>query len=112
MTALDYYRITTHLQQGFFESVCIKRTKEVSFGGVVFNYAKISPRLYFGFSRAKGFFIASPEKAFLDAVYLKMLGRYKLDETSIDYSKFNLDSLKKLANKFPKKVQLYIKKYV
>jgi len=112
MTALDYYRITTQLQRDFFESICVKRTREISFEGVMFNYTKINLRLYFGFTKVKHFFIATPEKAFLDVIYLKSLGRYKFDETSIDYSKFNFDNLKKLIKKFPRKTQEAIKEYV
>ena len=111
MTALDYYRVTTQVQQDFLESICFKRTKEISLEGVMFNYTKINPRLYFGFVKTRDFFIATPEKAFLDALYLSSLGRYKFDETSVDYNKFNLNNLKKLAKKFPEIVQKMVKKY-
>jgi len=70
MTALSYYEITTQLQRDFIESVGYYRTKLIEAAGTSFNYSKISRRLYFGFIRLKGFFIATPEKAFLDAVYL------------------------------------------
>ena len=112
MSALDYYQITTQVQQDFFESICLKRTKETSLEGVKFNYTKINPRLYFGFVKINGFFIATPEKAFLDALYLSSLGRYRFDETSLDYRKFNLNNLKEMAKKFPEKVQRAVKKYV
>jgi len=112
MSALDYYRITTQIQQDFFESVCLRRTKEISLEGVMFNYTKINPKLYFGFVKVKDFFIATPEKAFLDALYLSLLGRYKFDKTSLDYNKFNLNNLKILAKKFPRRVQRAVKKYV
>ncbi|MCD6228088.1 MAG: hypothetical protein J7K17_01230 [Candidatus Omnitrophica bacterium] len=78
----------------------------------MFNYTKINLKLYFGFVKVKDFFIATPEKAFLDALYLSLLGRYKFDKTSLDYNKFNLNNLKTLAKKFPRRVQRAVKKYV
>ena len=86
MTALDYYEITTQIQRGFIESIVVKRTKEIEIENSVFNYTKISPNLYFGFRKEKDFFIATPEKAFLDALYLMSHGRYSLDIDSIDDS--------------------------
>ena len=87
MTALDYYEITTQMQRDFIESIVIKRTVTKAIEQTIFNYTKISPKLYGGFFKKEGFFIAEPEKAFLDAVYLMSFGRYNLDIPSIDFSK-------------------------
>lgn len=105
MTALDYYEVTTQVQRDFIESVAVKRTKEIEIEGTIFNYTKINKSCYSGFSKKKEFFIATPEKAFLDAVYLMSLGRYNLDLASIDFSKLNMDEVDQLANQFPRKTQ-------
>ena len=76
MTALSYYGITTQIQPGFIESIVVKKTKEFQVNEVVFNYTKIKSDLYFGFSRTEDVFIANPQKAFLDAVYLMSFKRY------------------------------------
>ena len=109
MTALGYYEITTQLQQDFIESLAIRRTKEVDIEGKVFNFTRIDKTLYFGFSREKGFFIATPEKAFLDAMYLMSFKKYKFDLTSIDFSKLNMDKIKVMVKLFPKKTQEALK---
>jgi len=106
MTAMSYYELTTQAQQGFIESLAIRRTKEVEVRAVVFNYTKVNKDLYFGFSRRRGFFIASPEKAFVDALYLKSLGRYSFDVSSIDFSRFSAPRLNDIMNRFPKRVGL------
>ena len=62
-------------------------------------------RSQYGFSREKEFFIATPEKAFLDAVYLMSLGRYNFDLASIDFNKLNMDEVVRLASQFPRKTQ-------
>ena len=105
MSAMDYYQITTQLQQDFIESIAVKRTKEMEIEKNTFNYSKIKQELYFGFVKEKDFFIATPEKAFLDAIYLMSLGRYSLDLTSIDFKKLNTDNLEKIVVKFPDKTK-------
>ncbi len=110
MTALDYYEITTQMQQDFIESIAVNRTKEQAVENTVFNFIKINKKLYFGFRKEKGFFIALPEKAFLDAIYLKSLGRYNFDRASLDVNKLNMDKFKQLARSFPIRTQKLIEK--
>lgn len=111
MTAMSYYEVTTQIQRDFIESIALKRTKEVEIEKTLFSFTKIDKKLYFGFSREKGFFIASPEKAFLDAIYLKSINRYSFDLASIDFSRFDRTKMKMLAKAFPKKTQRIMEKY-
>ena len=111
MTALDYYEITTEMQRNFIESVCIKRTKEAKIGNAVFNYTKVNKTLYFGFVKKDGFFIATPEKAFLDALYLTSLKRYRFDLSSISYEKLNINLIKKMIGRFPHKTGKILEGY-
>ena len=112
MSALEYYGITTQVLRDFVESVSQKRTKEVSVGDVIFNYSKIKRELYFGFIRKGNFFIAEPEKAFLDGLYMSSLGRYKFDISSIDFDKFDIKKLKAFSLRYPKKVKDEVERYV
>ena len=111
MSAMDYYQITTQLQQDYIESIALKRTKEIEIQKNVFNYTKIKPTLYLGFEKKEGFFMATPEKAFLDAIYLMTLGRYHLDLASIDFSKLNAKALQMTAAKYPHKTKRTLEKY-
>jgi predicted transcriptional regulator of viral defense system len=110
-TALDYYEITTQITKDFFESMAVKRTKEILLNGTVFRYAKISGALYFGFKKEKGFFIATPEKALLDAFYLISFGRYALDLAALDATKLDRDEIKRLSREFPWKTRNLLKKH-
>jgi predicted transcriptional regulator of viral defense system len=110
-TALDYYEITTQVQRDFFESVAVKRTKEIQVDGSVFRYSKIAGNLYFGFKKEKEFFIATPEKALLDAFYLMSYGRYALDVSALDSEKLNGDKILQLSMEFPSKTKNMLKKY-
>jgi len=111
MTALDFYGITTQMQRDFFESVAMKRTKELHVDGSVFRYSKITGSLYFGFQKEKQFFIATPEKALLDALYLMSYGRYALDIAALDIEKFDPNEIKHLVIEFPLKTRKLVKKY-
>ena len=109
MTALDYYESTTQVQRDFFESVVLKRTREIPVDGSVFRYAKIDQALYFGFKKERGFFMATPEKALLDAFYLMSYGRYTLDISALDADKLDRDTIKSFSEKFPVKTQKLLK---
>ncbi|MDD5465370.1 MAG: hypothetical protein PHP73_03400 [Candidatus Omnitrophica bacterium] len=111
MTALSYYEITTQLQRDFIESVGYYRTKLVEVKETSFNYSKINRKLYFGFAKIKGFFIASPEKAFLDAIYLKSLKKYNFDPTSIDPDKLDVKRIKLISGKYPLSTRKLLLKY-
>ena len=110
-TALDYYEITTQVQRDFFESVAVKRTKEIQLDGSVFRYSKIASNLYFGFKKEKGFFIATPEKALVDAFYLMSYGRYALDISALDSDKFDRNEIIRLSMEFPSKTKTMLKKH-
>jgi len=110
-TALDYYEITTQVQRDFFESVAVKRTKEIQVDGSVFRYSKIAGNLYFGFKKEKEFFIATPEKSLVDAFYLMSYGRYALDVSALDSEKLNGDKIIRLSMEFPLKTKNMLKKY-
>lgn len=104
LTALEYYEITTRMQQNFVESIALKRTKEIIMEETVFNFKRIDRKLYFGFLKLKDVFIAEPEKAFWDAIYLTSLGRYRLDTASIDFNKLYREKILTLLKQFPQPV--------
>jgi predicted transcriptional regulator of viral defense system len=108
-TALDYYEITTQGTRDYFESMAVKRTKEIIVAGSVFRYTKIKETLYSGFKKERGFFIATPEKALLDAFYLMSLGRYALDLSALDGTKIEREKLRSLSQAFPQKTKALLK---
>ena len=110
-TALDFYELTTQMQRNFFESVALKRTKRFNINGNIFRYTKIRNRLYDGFKKEKGFFIATPEKALLDAIYLMSYGRYALDISAIDPKKIDGNELMRLSNEFPVRTRDMLKRH-
>lgn len=100
-TALGFYGISTQIQRDFIESIVVQRTKEIQVNSTVFTFTRTSQKLYFGFRRMQYFFIACPEKALLDAIYLLSFGRYSLDHSAIDSSKLDMQQISTLSRKFP-----------
>lgn len=111
MTAMGYFEITTQVQRDFIESIVLYRSKEVKIEESVFRYTKINKGLYFGFMKNNGFFIATPEKAFLDAIYLMSLKRYRFDLTSIGFNKLNTGKIKTMIKQYPQKTQKLLENY-
>ena len=111
MSALDYYEITTQVQRIFFESAAIKRTKEIEIDGSIFKYVKINSAYYFSFKKEKDFFIATPEKALVDAFYLMSYGRYALDISALSAEKLDRKEIRRISNVFPLKTRSMLKKY-
>ena len=101
MTALEHYELTTQLQQGCIESVAIYRTQEIDVGSTLFRYSKIASPLYFGFVKQEGYFIATPEKALLDCLYLASLQRYHISWQDLDLARVKRPVLQRMLARYP-----------
>lgn len=110
ITALSIYEATTQVQRGFFESASLRRSVSFEKEGMVFNYYKLKRQYYFDFVKKDDIFIATKEKAFLDAVYLYSFGKYKIDFSSLDLDKLDKNRIKKLLKLYPEKTRGIVKK--
>jgi hypothetical protein len=79
-------------------STAVGRNRSVEYQGVMIEFSKISPALFFGFTRVEDYLIAAPEKAILDTLYFRK-SLPVADELEIDAIDRNL--LRKMAAKFP-----------
>jgi hypothetical protein len=66
--------------------------------------------LYSGFSKDQGAFIATPEKALLDSIYLASIGRYTPDLASLDLGKLDRKKLAFIASKYPSKTKNFLER--
>lgn len=110
MTALAYYDVTTQAQNNFQESVCLKRSITYNVREAAFSYVKLQSPYYGDFIKRDGIFIATKEKAFLDAAYLYSFGKYRFDIDSLDIKKLELKNLKRLLNNYPQKTKETVKR--
>lgn len=88
-TALSCYNITSQQLQGIIESAAQKRTKTINTQSVTFNYLILKKGLYNNFIFTNEFFIATPEKALADIIYLSSMNRYQCDFEAIDFKKID-----------------------
>ncbi|MDD5132398.1 MAG: hypothetical protein PHH44_07055 [bacterium] len=109
MSALSYYEVTSQMQQGFIESAALKRTIKYEANGVVFKYYKLQKKYYGDFVRQGNQFIATKEKAFLDAMYLYSFGKYKIDLDSLDLSKLDQAKIIKMLKPYPAKTRKIVR---
>jgi len=110
MTALFFYGVTTQVPKSYYESASIKRSKEFNIEGVSFYFRKIKPEYYFGFEKKNDLFIATPEKALIDSLYLHSFGRYSLDLAALDFGQIDRQKLKELIEIYPSKTKKTVKR--
>lgn len=98
-TALSYYNLTTQQTPNFIESAAVKRTKEIKIENKIFSYPLLKKDFYFGFLKKDDFFIASPEKALADLIYLTAIGKYNADFEAVDFEKFDKQEIENILSK-------------
>ena len=84
----------------------IKKSKKIWLKETEIEYTQIKKELFFGYVLADGIYLARPEKALLDQLYLVSRGKRSLNLKELDLSIINKNRLFKYAKKFPAAVQL------
>ncbi|MEW6195239.1 MAG: hypothetical protein AB1521_08800 [Bacteroidota bacterium] len=106
-SSLSYYNVTTQQQRKYIESIALKRTVSFVKGGTSFTYSKIKKEFYTGFVRNESFFIALPEKALADVIYLVSINKYSFDFSSLDFKKVNKEKISEYLLKTNKEATKY-----
>ncbi len=78
-----------------------KRSKTVNIHHFALEYSHLKKDLYFGFYLQNKTYIATPEKALCDTLYLISRGKRSVDLSTLDKSKINLKKLNKTLSNFP-----------
>jgi predicted transcriptional regulator of viral defense system len=79
-------------------STAVGQTRRLAYQGVEIEFSHIAPRLFSGYETREGFNIALPEKALLDAVYLRKAIPFP-DELEMDA--LDVKRLRELAGDYP-----------
>ena len=82
-----------------------RKTKRMDIRGREIIFRKIDKKLFFGYTLKDNIFIAEPEKALLDTLYLQSRGLAKLEENELNLKGLSKDKLLRMSKKFPSKVQ-------
>lgn len=108
-SALSKYGIISEVPY-VLELAITKPTRRKRIGNVNVLYRKLKKNLFFGYSLEAGVFIAEPEKAFLDLLYLKLSGKDKaFNPDTADIRKLDMKKLIKYSARFSKKVKNAVK---
>lgn len=111
LSALAYYQLTTQGVRSVVESANPVRSRTFEVENMSFRYFFCRAPYFFGFKKEKGFFVAEPEKALLDALYFKSLKRYALDETALDLKGIDWKKLEKWARLYPKNFREFLSQW-
>lgn len=90
-------------------SPTVGERNKIKFGGNTIEYSRISEGLFWGFDLIDGFNMAKPEKALLDAIYLRRSIPF-IDELELD--NIDLTKLAGLSEKYPPGVQKTVEDFI
>lgn len=99
-TALNYWGLIVQVPQVIF-SVSLG-TLQYEIDKTFFVYRNLNPLLFrFGHTKAEDFYIAEPEKAILDTLYMKSKGLVELFPEDIDMKKLDHEKLEYYSRHYP-----------
>lgn len=78
-----------------------KRSRKINMGSWVFEYSHLKNELFFSYELKNKVYIASPEKALADLIYLISRGKRMAELDTLDMGKLNKTKLKFILKKFP-----------
>ena len=82
-----------------------QRSQQMALGDTVVQYHQLKRELFFGYSLVDGIYIAEPEKALLDQVYLAARGLADLPWAELDLTRLDHERLQDYASRFPSATQ-------
>jgi len=85
-----------------------KRSKKMTLWETEVEFRQLKKELFFGYKMDDEMYVAEPEKALLDQLYMVSRGRGNLNIKELDLKEINKKLLEKYARQFP----AYIKKLV
>lgn len=86
-----------------------RRTKTYKIEGREVLFRQIKERLFLGYEEKSGIYIAIPEKAFLDQLYMAKKGLATIPMDEINLKKLSKNKIKKLLPLFPDNVRDFAK---
>jgi len=89
-----------------------RKTKRLTVEGRDIEFRQIKKELFWGYEIQGGTYVAKPEKAFLDLVYIASRGIASIDVDELDTKKLSMATVKELSKRFPIYTQKYLNKFI
>lgn len=103
-SALSRYGIVSQIPYTATFAV-FKRPKKIQLGDKEIEFRRLKKDLFFGYNLTKGIFIAEPEKALLDQLYMVSMGKGTLSLDELNLKNISPSKFKNMTLKFPKAVR-------
>lgn len=78
-----------------------RRSKRMTLGGTAVEFHQLRRDLFFGYSLENGLYVAEPEKALLDELYLVRRGKASLELSELRLDDLSLEKALAYATRFP-----------
>ena len=106
-SALSYYGILS--QVSYTKTFATNNiSKRLILGKTEIEFRRLKSSLFFGYMLKNGIYIAEPEKALLDQLYMVVNSRATINLKELDLSIVRFPILRKYSKKFPQNVQKVI----
>jgi predicted transcriptional regulator of viral defense system len=89
-----------------------RRSKRMTIGGREAEFRQIKKDLFFGYKLEDGLYVAEPEKALLDELYMMKRGKAAVPLEELDVDRLSKGRLREFASRFPKKINETITEYL
>ncbi|MFA4873413.1 MAG: hypothetical protein WC659_05805 [Patescibacteria group bacterium] len=108
-TALAEYGIMSQIP---YTITCAttKRSKRLTIADTEIEYRQLKPDLFFGYEKSGDYFMASPEKALLDSIYLVSMGKLSLNLEGLDLTGIKRQRLSSMVKSFSPRVKKLVMK--
>ena len=100
------------MNQGLYQITLAtnRHSKKINLAGTICEYIKIKESLFFGFTLIKGVYLAEPEKAFLDELYLLTLGKRPVNYREWYLKELDKTKIKKYLEAYGRRVREMVRK--
>lgn len=82
-----------------------RRSRRLKLSWTEIEYRQLRPEFFFGYELHNGVYVALPEKALCDQLYMKSLGRAKLDVPSLNLKPVRSHVLARFLQRFPERTR-------
>jgi predicted transcriptional regulator of viral defense system len=89
-----------------------RKTKRSVIEGRDVEFKQIKKDLFWGYEMKGGIYVARPEKAFLDLVYLASRGIASIDLDEMNLKKLSMTTVKEFSKRYPEYTRVYLNKLI
>lgn len=101
--ALYYHNLIDQVPQ-VITCATKKRSRQIKMINWIFEYTHLKEELFFDYDLKNRIYIASPEKALADLLYLICRGKRSVDLVALEKEKIKQKELRKILKRFPRYV--------